>query len=615
MRHVSLVAMMLLVSVAHAAAPAPKATGATGATGAPKATVAPGATGTTGDLEAARALFRRNLDAIRHHDRAAYLACYWHSERLARTGPTGFIATFDSLERSTDNQWPEVFEASDLRVTPVEDGVVYGTYRYRVRFSGEESSGISERLFVRTADGWRIAVTTAFGNPAGTPAPPRALVGGTLVDGTGRAPVADALVLMRDGQIDYAGPAAGHAVPAGVDTVDVRGCWITPGLVDAHVHYSQTGWADGRPDAVDLRETYPYEEVERRLKAHPETFHHTYLACGVTAVFDVGGFPWTVAMQQSAENDTRAPHYVAAGPLLSTLDHWLNLPAERQFIYLANDSVARAGVHYLKSLGSSAVKVWFINTPARNFDEMARLVRVAGEEAHQEGLPLIVHATGLREAKAALEAGANLLVHSVWDQPVDDEFIALAKKNGTMYCPTITVIGGYWRLYDAMRAGKAPEVDDPCAALDSLTLAHIASTAGLGASRVPLSRVPTDSLKAARWRFMSENLMRVFRAGIPIAMGTDAGNPLTLHGVSVFGEMEAMQRAGMKPAEVLVAATRGGATAMGKARAFGTVEKGKAADLCVVGADPTRDIAAMRRVRYVVRAGVVRSAAELAVRK
>jgi imidazolonepropionase-like amidohydrolase len=152
-------------------------------------------------------------------------------------------------------------------------------------------------------------------------------------------------------------------------------------------------------------------------------------------------------------------------------------------------------------------------------------------------------------------------------------------------------------------------------AVDSLTLAHIASTATLGAARVPASRVPTDSLKRARVRVMAENLVRMSRAGIPIAMGTDAGNPLTLHGPAVFAEMEAMQRAGMSPMDVLVASTRGGATAMGRQADFGTVEPGKAADLCVVGADPTRDVANLRRVRFVVRAGVVRTAAELAAKR
>jgi imidazolonepropionase-like amidohydrolase len=364
-----------------------------------------------------------------------------------------------------------------------------------------------------------------------------------------------------------------------------------------------------------VRDLHPYEEVAQRLRAHPDAFHRAYLACGVTAVFDVGGFPWTVGLQQAAENDTRAPRVAAAGPLLSTLDFWLNLPAERQFIYLANDSTARAGVRYLKSLGSAAVKVWFIVTPARDFDEMARIVRAAGEEARAVGLPLIVHATGLREAKAALEAGANLLVHSVWDRPVDDAFIELAKKQRTIYCPTITVIDGYGKLYDAIRAGKAPALDDPCAAVDSLTRARIASGAALGAARVAARSPAADSARAALTRTMSANLARVWKAGIPVAMGTDAGNPLTLHGPAVFAEMEAMQRAGMPAMDVLVAATRGGATAMGRLDDFGTVEPGKAADLCIVGADPTRDVANLRKVRFVVRAGVVRTAAELAARR
>ena len=107
------------------------------------------------------------------------------------------------------------------------------------------------------------------------------------------------------------------------------------------------------------------------------------------------------------------------------------------------------------------------------------------------------------------------------------------------------------------------------------------------------------------------NLRAVRDAGIPIAMGTDAGNPLTLHGPSVYGEMEAMQAAGMTPMEVLVASTRNGALAMGRLDRFGTVEKGKQADLIVVAADPTRDIKNLRALRYVVKGGVARAQAEL----
>ena len=105
---------------------------------------------------------------------------------------------------------------------------------------------------------------------------------------------------------------------------------------------------------------------------------------------------------------------------------------------------------------------------------------------------------------------------------------------------------------------------------------------------------------------MAANLKRVSDAGIPVAMGTDAGNPLTLHGPSVYAEMEAMQAAGMTPMEVLVAATRGGARAMGVERETGTLERGKSADLLVVAADPTKDVANLRKLRFVMRAGVLR---------
>ncbi len=588
------------------------------------------------ELAAARRVFEANLSAIRHRDRTAYLACYLKSTGLARTGPTGFALGYASIESTRSSSWPDQFEALDLRLTPVRPGVVYGTYRYRVRYGTDEQSGLSERVFLATPQGWKIAVSTAFQSLPGVPPPPRAIVGATLVDGRGGPPVRDAVVVLRDGRIECAGPRSRCPVPAGVDTLDARGTWLLPGLVDAHVHYSQTGWADGRPDALDLRGEFPYDSVEARLRAHPERFHRSWLASGVTAVFDVGGFPWTMRMRDDAERSTQAPHVSAAGPLLSTIDHWLNLPAERQFIVLRDAAAAEEGVRYLKSIGADAVKVWFIVRPGSDFTAMEHAVDAAGAAARRAGLPLIVHATGLREAKAALRAGARYLVHSVQDLSIDDEFIALAKKNGTIYCPTLTVYDGYSRLAASQAEGHTPAVDDPNGVVDSLTLAHVASTPeaarrakatrpaprrsftgmlremaaavrGIGAPR-PLSRAARmDSLH----RMMAANLMRVARAGIPIATGTDAGNPLTLHGPSIYGEMESMQRDGMRPMDVLVASTRNGARAMGREKEFGTVEAGKVADLIIVGADPTLDVANLRRLRWVVRGGVVRSLDEL----
>ena len=561
------------------------------------------------DVVAARAVFEKNLDAIRRRDKAAYLSTYWKSETLARTGADGISLGYAAHEKSAGENWPDTFDASDLDLVPLKPGVVYGTYRYRVRYGADEQTGISERIFLDTPEGWRIAMTSAFPAAPGTPPPPRALVGATLVDGTGSAPVPNATVVLRAGKVECAGRCA---VPAGVTVVDARGMWITPGLVDAHVHFSQTGWADGRPDALDVRSTHPYEQVEADLKEHPERFFRSQLCSGVTAVFDVGGYPWTVAMAGRERGNTRAPHVAAAGPLLSTLDHWLNLPAERQFIHLKDAETAREGVHYLKSIGAGAVKVWYIVRPDLPIEKTAPAVLAAGEESRKAGLPLLVHATGLAEAKVALRAGTHLLVHGVIDASVDDEFLALAKKSGAIYCPTLTVIGGYRRMTESLVAKTAPSVDDPNGCVDAATRTRVAETPAVPEPKDLEERVARQRTRAtAAERFGKANLKRVADAGIPIAMGTDAGNPLTLHGPSVYAEMEAMQAAGMTPTQVLVAATRGGARAMGLEKEIGTVERGKAADLLVVAGDPTADAANLRKVRYVVRGGVVRSIEEL----
>jgi imidazolonepropionase-like amidohydrolase len=569
------------------------------------------------DLEAARAVFERNLAAIAEKDREAYLATYLHAPTLARTGPEGPSLGFEDFAAQAGDAWPEVFEAQDLRLVPVAPGVVYGIYRYRVAYRPpeggplDEHAGISERLFLATPEGWRIAVTSAVDAPPGTPPPPRALVGATLVDGSGAPPIPDAVVVLRGGTVECAGSRASCSVPEGVGTLDLAGRWITPGLVDAHVHFSQTGWADGRPDALDVRDRFPYPATVADLEAHPERFFRALLCSGVTAAFDVGGYPWTWDLPERAEADRGAPHVAAAGPLLTTLDHWLNLPAERQFVYLTDEASARDGVAYLAARGTDAVKVWLIVTGERPMEELAAVVAAAGEAAAERDLPLVVHATGLAEAKAALAAGARVLVHSVAEQPVDEEFLDLARRAGAFYVPTLTVPRGYLRLYRAAVEGRAPEVDDPNGCVGAETLARVAATAEVGAGGVTPARLEAmEERIAAQEGIAAANLLRVHAAGIPVALGTDAGNPLTLHGPSVHAELEAMQAAGMPAAAVVVAATRDAARAMGRPD-LGLVAPGQAADLLVLGADPTADVAAFRRLEAVVRGGVVRPAGEL----
>ena len=163
--------------------------------------------------------------------------------------PDGQQTGFDSFAAALDDDWPERLAARGMSLSWLAPGMVFGTYRYHVVFDGVASHGVSERLFVETPEGWRIAVTTAHPAPVGTSPPPLALVGATLYDGSLEPALEDAVVLVRDGRIEQVGSRADTPVPDDAQVIDLAGRFLVPGLIDTHVHYSQTGWADGRPDA------------------------------------------------------------------------------------------------------------------------------------------------------------------------------------------------------------------------------------------------------------------------------------------------------------------------------------------------------------------------------
>jgi len=204
-------------------------------------------------------------------------------------------------------------------------------------------------------------------------------------------------------------------------------------------------------------------------------------------------------------------------------------------------------------------------------------VHAAGDEARKVGLPLIVHATGLWEAKDALRAGARVLVHSVWSAPVDDEFLTLARSAGAVYVPTLIVPDGYaqvsarrfvptarrWRASIPLRAPSVRHRHSGARA----TPTRVAATTG---RRIARSLVPGLARNRRREQGAA-NLKRVFDAGIPVALGTDAGNPLTLHGASVFQELEAMQASGLAPRDVRCRHRERGSCP--RARQYGTVPR------------------------------------------
>lgn len=432
--------------------------------------------------------------------------------------------------------------------------------------------------------------------------------GATIYDGNGNT-LRDKNLVIRDGRItDIAD--ADEEIPAGADIVELDGKFIMPGMVDAHIHFSQTGFFDGRPDVIDLTDSLPYEEVQEVQKSHPERYYEAYLRSGVTAIYDVGGAPWSIEFQESAGQDPQTPHVAAAGPLITAVPEqriaWFNTEEDSVMYPLSS---AEAGRRYVRSntrRGSTGIKIWLLMPDDSAF---VRKIMAVKEETEKAGNHLIIHATSLDQARMAVELGARLLVHSVQDTLVDEEFLAMLTENDVLYNPTLQVSRNYLVSMRALLGDEPFDIDDPYGAMDPATrdllenaaryqqLTDTAALRGMLAGR--------DERMTQTTKIMHENLRRVYEAGGTIVVGTDAGNPGTFHGLSYYAELEEMQEAGIPPADLIVMATRNGARAMQRLDDFGTLEPGKIADLIVLDRDPSEDISNVRSITLVMREGVV----------
>ncbi|WP_138429827.1 amidohydrolase family protein [Fodinibius saliphilus] len=427
------------------------------------------------------------------------------------------------------------------------------------------------------------------------------LKGATLYNGTGSNAVENSIIVIKNDQIDCVGSDEDCNPPQDATVKDISGKYITPGLIDAHVHFFQTGFFDSRPDAMDLRDTYPMGEVIAYQQQHPQRYYDAYVCSGITGVYDVGGMSWSVPMQISAEKNPQAPHVAAAGPLITPVSGApFDLPSDKVLVPLNSKESGIQTVQYLSALGATGIKFWQLD--ADNEDYMER-VEAAAQEIEKQGNKMIAHATTLKQAKAALQNGTKLLVHSVQDREIDQEFIDLAKREGTLYNPTLIVGSGYMLAYRAA-AGIAPlTVEDPNGCIDPKTNKLLATASQFSdhptftkGFKERLKSFDPDSDRVSSTNM--KNLKKVYQAGIPIVVGTDAGNPGTLHGISIYEEMEWMQEAGIPPHDLIVMATKNGAMAMERLDDFGTLEQDKLANLIILEEDPAVDISNMRSISH-----------------
>lgn len=464
-----------------------------------------------------------------------------------------------------------------------------------------------------------VSAITSAGTLRAWQQQPLALTHVTVVhpDREGAAAVApDQTVICEGGLIRQIGPSTSVKAPAGAQTVDGQGKFLAPGLVDSHVHFFQSANPYTRPDGINLTKRVPYaKEVERNKNRLSATFA-VWLASGVTSVLDIGGPFWNFEVRDQARRNPLAPRVAVAGPLLSMVaDPALDL-GDPPIIKITNVDEAQTLVYKELQRKPDYIKVWFIHRPNDDLAAQEAIVKKTGDMAHQAGVPLAVHATELVPAKAALRAGADLLVHSVTDELFDDEFLSLAKARKVLYNPTLYV---QLEAGASLASGRWQETKEEARLADPQVLAMMHDLEKIPESELPprvlnarklKDQPPTPNAAKAR-KTAFQNLRTAWEIGLPVLLGTDAGNPGVLHGPSIFREAHLMVEAGLTPAQVLRAATVNGAKAMRRDAEQGRLATGQAADLVLLNGNPLLDVSHLSDAYRVIRNGRVLVPAEL----
>jgi imidazolonepropionase-like amidohydrolase len=393
-----------------------------------------------------------------------------------------------------------------------------------------------------------------------------AFTGARVIDGTDKAPIDNATILVRGGKVVSVGAASAVAIPAGAQRVPLAGKTVIPGIVNAHGHVGNTvGMEQGHYSAAN---------VTRDLK--------TYAAYGVTTVFSLGD---DQAAGIAARDAQRTPaldraRLFVAGPVLAP-------KSAADAVKLVDEDAA---------MKVDIVKIRVDDNLGATPKMAPEIYKAVIDEAHKKGLRVAVHLFYLDDAKAVLDAGADFIAHSVRDAAVDDQFIAMMKRRNVCYCPTLM------REVSTFAYESTPSwFSDP------FFLKH-ADMATVDALKQPArQQAMANSKSAQRYKagleVANRNLKKLSDAGVTIAMGTDTGPPARFQGYFELMELEMMAKAGLTPRQVLASATRDAAKCMKLDAEVGTLEPNKWADFVVLDADPLADISNVRKISAVYVAG------------
>ena len=410
-----------------------------------------------------------------------------------------------------------------------------------------------------------LAQTPSSGTPA--------FLGARLIDGTGRAPVEPATIVITDGRIVAVGPAASVSIPAGATRVDMSGKMILPGIVNAHGHLT-----------VDDNTRLPVREhIIQRLRAYADYGVTTVMSLGQTAQDEAE------ALRLRAEQRDGQGQEKIGGARLYTAG---------QNAIAKTPEEARAFVNRLADLKVDFIKTRLLGRPT---DMDAETLGAVIDEAHKRGLRAAIHIFYLRDAKLAIQNGIDVIAHSVRDQNVDQALIAEMKRHNVAYIPTLT------RDLSVFVYESTPDFfSDPFFLRGMYAYKTEFDLLSSPENQEKIRNSPQAQALKRALRQGNRNLKLLADAGVQIAMGTDTGSandPGRWQGYFEHVEMQMMVEAGLTPMQVLVASTSGAAKVVGLDKELGSIEPGKWGDLLVLNADPIANIRNTREIHSVWIAG------------
>ncbi len=403
---------------------------------------------------------------------------------------------------------------------------------------------------------------------------------GSLFDGTGKAPVPRAAVVIKDGKIDYAGPAAqAPAVPPDAAVIDARQGTILPGLVEAHFHATYFNVAE----LADLDIKYPVEYVTLLAAANAKLA----LECGYTSARSCGSLHnIDVWLKRAIENDLHpGPRLAAAGReicgsggLMDWNPDYLRLGMEGLILLVNGPVESRAAVRKLAKDGVEWVKTYPSGDAASPHADhhstcMTREeLDAAVAEAHNFKLKITGHCRSTAGIKNALLAGFDAIEHATF---IDDETLDLLLKRDVPVVPAL--------YFEKASVEHGKDFGMPQRVIDG----H------------------KETLEGG-----AESARRILKAGGRLGMGGDYGFAWTPHGDYAKELTFFVKEVGFSAADTLRCATKTGAEILGRADELGTLEAGKLADVLVVDGDPLKDISILeerRRFIAVMQGGAVKA--------